>query len=122
LQGGILLAADEGLAEGLATEVVGVRGCALALPIVAHEGWERLGVVGDVWSVAGQTLAVEGESIRIAGVGACLSISANLRAGVLLRATPTETEIGGDAGGSDAAARGEVLRGGNPGNGGHDES
>jgi hypothetical protein len=67
---GILLSAGKGLAEGLAGQVIGVGGCALAFPFVAFERREGLGVVGDVGGGARQACAVVYESVLSIGRGA----------------------------------------------------
>lgn len=55
--GGVHLAADEGLAELLASEIIGMSVDALVLPLVTLKRWEGLGEVGDVGISAFETLA-----------------------------------------------------------------
>jgi hypothetical protein len=60
--------ADEGLAEGLAGQVVGVSSSALSLPVVTLERRQSLGVVGDVAGGAGQACTVVGKGVLEGGM------------------------------------------------------
>jgi len=106
---GILLSAGKGLAEGLASEIIGVGGCALGFPFVTFEGWEGLGVVGDVGGGARQACAVVDESVRIASICRSRAVLARLWASVLLSTTPSQPCVGVDGRRRDIAAAGEVC-------------
>lgn len=70
---GVLGTAGERLAEGLAGQVVGVSSSALSLPVVALEGRQGLGVIGDVAGWTRQARAVVGQGVLEAVVSQCLA-------------------------------------------------